>query len=547
MERPHPRPFGTEDKKSTHNFLSLYSESSFQHQDPRPASQGFYPKTHDFLQPLERVDKNNGSGEGTKELTDVEKSSSVEHALPGGIGTYSISHISNFARGIVKPERTILPIVQVNSTDRKMEPNRVSNGCQPYNGGAFTLWDEKAAGKDKVGGQPTREPVEKLGQWSSERSSAFISRNGGSLSSFSSSKQQQQQGGNQKNHSFMEMMKSARSDLPEEEDDDEEDCVKKEDSSQKGDMGLKVDSKGNDHKAVTPRSKHSATEQRRRSKINDRFQILRGLIPHSDQKRDKASFLLEVIEHIQFLQEKVHKYEAAFPGCDHENMKLMPWNCNQGPGENIPEHAQVVKKGPGGGLMFTGKFDDNSVAVSPAMLRAAQNPLESDIGTVPPYKPMDHQPTGLGSKGVSIPLQQTLFPPVVRSGGRLAQPSQRLMSDADSMAHQWPRPSTAESDSTEQEDMTIEGGTIRMSGFHSQGLFSSLAQALQNSGIDLSRANFSLQIDLGKRASRPATTTSSAKDHEDPSSGTRAMAHSRVASSGEDSDPPQKRFRRDSS
>jgi hypothetical protein len=51
---------------------------------------------------------------------------------------------------------------------------------------------------------------------------------------------------------------------------------------------------GTDQRPSSPRSKHSATEQRRRSKINDRFQILRELLPHSDQKRDKATFLLEV-------------------------------------------------------------------------------------------------------------------------------------------------------------------------------------------------------------------------------------------------------------
>lgn len=37
-----------------------------------------------------------------------------------------------------------------------------------------------------------------------------------------------------------------------------------------GDLTVKVDGKSSDQKAVTPRSKHSATEQRRRSKINDR-------------------------------------------------------------------------------------------------------------------------------------------------------------------------------------------------------------------------------------------------------------------------------------
>lgn len=37
-----------------------------------------------------------------------------------------------------------------------------------------------------------------------------------------------------------------------------------------GNLSVKVDGKGNDQKPNTPRSKHSATEQRRRSKINDR-------------------------------------------------------------------------------------------------------------------------------------------------------------------------------------------------------------------------------------------------------------------------------------
>ena len=37
-----------------------------------------------------------------------------------------------------------------------------------------------------------------------------------------------------------------------------------------GELRVKVDGKGSDQKANTPRSKHSATEQRRRSKINDR-------------------------------------------------------------------------------------------------------------------------------------------------------------------------------------------------------------------------------------------------------------------------------------
>ncbi|CAA2959166.1 transcription factor BIM2 [Olea europaea subsp. europaea] len=37
-------------------------------------------------------------------------------------------------------------------------------------------------------------------------------------------------------------------------------------------------------------STNNAKEQRRRSKINERFQLLRELIPNSNQERDTASF-----------------------------------------------------------------------------------------------------------------------------------------------------------------------------------------------------------------------------------------------------------------
>ncbi|XXG63165.1 hypothetical protein AAC387_Pa05g1412 [Persea americana] len=315
----------------------------------------------------------------------------------------------------------------------------------------------------------------------------------------------------------MEMMRSMRG-LTEDEEDEEEEFMRRDASAQKGDSGVKSDGKGNDQRVNTPRSKHSATEQRRRSKINDRFQILRDLIPNSsDQKRDKASFLLEVIEYIQFLQEKVHKYETAFPGWNQDSMKLTTWKHSQGSGGNTADLSRVIKNGPG-----------------------------------LPYKPMDHQ-LGLTSKAAPLPmtLQQNMYTSVGRSGG-LAQPPQRLMSDAENMASQpqpqlWPRSYPVDSDMlNEQEELTIEGGTIRMSSIYSQGVLSSLTQALQNSGIDLSQASISVQIDIGKRAiGRPSMSTSSAKDHEDPSSSNRPMTHGRVVSSGEDSDQAQKRLKMD--
>lgn len=346
------------------------------------------------------------------------------------------------------------------------------------------------------------------------------------------------------------MMRSMRG-LTEDEEDDEEEFMRRDASAQKGDLGVKSDGKGSDQRVNTPRSKHSATEQRRRSKINDRFQILRDLIPNSsDQKRDKASFLLEVIEYIQFLQEKVHKYETAFPGWNQDSMKLTTWKHSQGPGGNTADLSRVIKNGPGTGLMF----DDNSIDVAPAMLSNAQNLVESDslMNTGLPYKPMDHQ-LGLTSKAAPLPmtLQQNMYTSVGRSGG-LVQPPQRLMSDAENMPSQpqpqlWPRSYPVDSDMlNEQEELTIEGGTIRMSSIYSQGVLSSLTQALQNSGIDLSQASISVQIDIGKRAfGRPSMSTSSAKDHEDPSSSNRPTTHGRVVSSGEDSDQAQKRLKMD--
>ncbi|XP_077216310.1 transcription factor BIM2-like isoform X2 [Tasmannia lanceolata] len=556
MELPQPRPFGNEGKKPTHDFLSLYSDSSFQHQDPRPSSQGFYLKTHDFLQPLERSGKSNAIGEATNETSNVEKPSSVEHILPGGIGTYSINHISSFSQGIVKPEISVCTPVRASSIERKVEASKSNSNSNSYSGGLLTLWEESAAKekgivKDKVGErQLTREPTEKLGQWSSFSESPFPPFVPGtrSLSSLLSSKLKLAQ----KSQGFMQMMKSMKG-LPEEEDDDDEEYVKKEGSSHRGDLGVQVDGKG-DQRAVTPRSKHSATEQRRRSKINDRFQILRELIPHSDQKRDKASFLLEVIEYIQFLQERVYKYEAAFPGWNQDSIKLMPWKHSQGPGESTTDHSRPMKNGPVPGLIFAGKFEDNNIAISPTMLANMQTPIESEMSTGAPYKAMDHLPS-MASKVASNPLQQNTYPCSIGRSTGPAQSSQRLISDAENMACQpqpqlWQRPCPADSDMlTEQEELTIEGGTIRMSNVYSQGLLSSLTHALHSSGIDLSQASISVQIDLGKRAitSRPSTTTSSAKDHEDPSSSNRAMGHSRVASSGEDSDHAQKRFKMDNS
>ncbi|XP_039125547.1 transcription factor BIM2 isoform X2 [Dioscorea cayenensis subsp. rotundata] len=309
-------------------------------------------------------------------------------------------------------------------------------------------------------------------------------------------------------------------------------------SSRKGEMMMRMDGVGRDQKSgepTTPRSKHSATEQRRRSKINERFQILRDLIPHSDQKRDKASFLLEVIEYIHYLQEKAQKYESIQPGWIQENEKLVPWTNNQGPVDGIPDASQIMKNGPSPGFMF-GKFDERNMPLAPSILSNAHNPTESDM---------------------RAGVQSNLYATVGGETNHTQQQQQRLVSNSDNLASHSQSPwlrsynvadCTLSSDIlNEQEGLAIDEGTISVSSVYSHGLLGALSQALQSSGLDLSQANVSVQINLGKRAARRRTTNhmTNLRDQNDPS-GNQAMEHSRVGSSDEESEKALKKHRSDS-
>ncbi|XP_020522638.1 transcription factor BIM2 isoform X2 [Amborella trichopoda] len=569
MELPQPQlPFTTEGAKPTHDFLSLYNEASFQNTEPG-ASQGFssYLKTQDFLQPLEKVGKSNTKGDAPLEAS-LGKVSSVEHVLPGGIGTYSISHISTFTQSSSgKVEKPVGVVVPLNNPETKSDRNNdnTSNNSS-YGGGAFTLWEESAVADsrmvDRTGERhPTREYVEKSGYWSTERPVVgvadlpFLTKSGYGRAmvdttqlSSSSTKQRPQN-----SQGFVEIVKSVKG-TSEDDDDDEEEHMdrnrdnRKESSSHKGDLLVKVDAKHIDQRANTPRSKHSATEQRRRSKINDRFQILRDLVPHSDQKRDKASFLLEVIEYIQLLQEKVQKYESSYQGWNQDKMKIMAWK-GQGQGENAAEHSQPK---------MNSSFSNTAPSIIAPNSHSSPQPETHNTaspGYATPYKEKERMGV-TPCKPVAVPLslQQHMYS---QYGRATMQTQQRLISDAERAAtppqpqpQPQPQQKTGPSDrkidgphssGNEQEELGIEGGIISVSSVYSQGLLGTLTQALQSSGLDLSQASISVQIDLGKRGSRPSTTTSSAKDHEEPSTSNLITEHSRPTSSGGDSEHPQKR------
>lgn len=342
-------------------------------------------------------------------------------------------------------------------------------------------------------------------------------------------------------------MKSARSHDPDEEfDDDEDDVVTRHASSS---LSARGDGKRREQRTTAHRSKHSETEQRRRSKINERFQILRDIIPQNDQKRDKASFLLEVIEYIQFLQGRLNMYEGEYHGWSKEPKKLIPWRSPHGPAENFMDHSQILKNGFG--------LENN--VVPPAVLAKAQISTESELGTAAAYKSLDH---ATGSAAPTFPsnvqMKPNMFDPVVR-GGMPSHSLQDSVSDAENtpsqVQSQWlcGRPYATEHAvpsnlMNEPEDLAVHSGSDSISNAYSQEILNSLTEALQSSGVDISQTSISVQINVGKSAnSGLMDIASDLKDHEKESWNNHVMAHTSIGSCSNESVLAHKRLRTEES
>lgn len=560
MELPQSRPFGAEGRKPTHDFLSLYSHSSVQ-QDPRPPSQGGYLKTRDFLQ-LEQQGNPSAKKEISVEVATVEMPTppSVEHILPGGIGTYSISHVSYFNPRVPKSEGAVFTVAEGSSTERNDE----NSNCSSYTGSGFTLWEETAGkkgktGKENAGETPfVRDAAGTVGHWATSSlekgTQSSTNNHPKSYSCLSSS----QPSSKQKRQSFMEMIKSAKGSSQDDDFEEDEDFVLKKESSTTthniGELRVKVDGKSvPDQKANTPRSKHSATEQRRRSKINNRFQMLRDIIPNSDQKRDKASFLLEVIEYIQFLQERVHKYEGTYQGWSHVPSKLMPWRSNQRPTENYADQSRAINGVSAPSVVFPTKLNDGNINITPTIRESAENPIEPNKSSATTFRAMDLTP-GMMNKTMPFPVSlQPNFFNTAQNTVPATQIPPRLPSDAENNASQ-PQPvpchtgsctanGALPSEKLKEQELTIEGGKINISSLYSQRLLNTLTQALQTSGLDLSQASISVQIELGKQSSnRPTAPTSTLKDTTVVPSTNQGKTRPRVGC-GEDSDQPLKKLK----
>ncbi|KAE9605017.1 putative transcription factor bHLH family [Lupinus albus] len=308
---------------------------------------------------------------------------------------------------------------------------------------------------------------------------------------------------------------------------------------------VKVD-EPNMGKRVNPhRSKHSETEQRRRCKINERFQVLRDLIPQNDQKRDKASFLLEVIQYIHFLQEKLQIYEQSYEGWNQEPMKLIPWRNHNRPTENNTDPSQAIQNGSA--------YEKNE-GVSLSFPKNMQNPIESDLSTTTIQK--GYTP-GLTTDAVPMGMQMQLdmFDPVV-SSGMPTQHLQQPVSSADIPSHNQPQVWPSKTNTSnyavpnnsfkEQEELSIESGSESISSAYSQGILDTLKQGLHSSGVDLSQVTLSVQIDVGRRAKTGLTPLASGlKGHEKQIVNNEAMACSGVDYYSEDSEQSLKRVRRE--
>ncbi|TVU05429.1 hypothetical protein EJB05_48592 [Eragrostis curvula] len=443
---------GLQGDKATHDFLSLYLAAKdsalplLPESKKAPPSQGFFLKTHDFLQPLERP----SSPSPQQQQPAAEKPLHArQQALPGGVGTFSISRPAADLPGAVKQEP------------------------------AFALW-----GQPEPRGHPWALP--------------FAARCVAVASARPQQQQQQMPPERKAAGGFMDAGSGSSGGAGY--DDDDGVAARREVSSSLKELTVRVETKGGscsgsagtDQLPNTPRSKHSATEQRRRSKINDRFQILREILPQNDQKRDKASFLLEVIEYIRFLQEKVQKYEVSQQEWNQENAKVMPWsniyfrsvwknaqNKDEISGDTTSDPSQVIKNGSSLGFPFAVKPGDCKNAPAFEIASGGQELVEVNQKGCVSYKETDTPSDVANNVASQQAMQLTKSSPTEDSAV-----NNEILKDP---------------------ELAIDEGTISLSSQYSQGLLATLNHALQNSGVDLSQASISVQINLGKRAAkRPA-------------------------------------------
>ncbi|XP_024396708.1 uncharacterized protein [Physcomitrium patens] len=342
-ERSQPHHFARREdtKPSTHDFLSLYDKGA--HQLEIGSSSGLPSSltTHDFLQPLERSGTRStyrdapASREKQARVDTVQSRNSTPASAERNLPTVAPTYSNNQVPYAVNPNSMNR---MVNEADALRQgrgysmvtlssPDDHNGGPESSRGVEVAMDPEVANARDNLAHWPGVSfkfdmPADLTFPTGSQAVKGAVDNGHQSIPAIAK----------QWTYGIVDVPKRSIRPPSEDYEDEDEDSSerpkgnRKESISCKGDTAQRMDVKNGDMRGSTPRSKHSATEQRRRSKINDRFQMLRDLVPHSDQKRDKASFLLEVIEYIQVLQEKVRKYETTEQGRHQERLKSMVWD-----------------------------------------------------------------------------------------------------------------------------------------------------------------------------------------------------------------------------
>ncbi|KAM3269311.1 hypothetical protein P3S67_030193 [Capsicum chacoense] len=215
-------------------------------------------------------------------------------------------------------------------------------------------------------------------------------------------------------------------------------------------------------------------------------------MPQTEQKQYNASFFLEVIQYVQYLQETVQKYEGSNKPLSSVPSKLMPWGNyrnSQWRAQSFPAKPQALKNGTDAGPTFSGWFDENLLTETSSMQENQHNPLESHPGVDDSYRSIDIEKDVVSSPfATSMPIPNTM-PVPVQSHSAFSDLLPTLASD------EWPSASNA----LNNQEFVIKDGTTSISNTYSKALLDSFTQALETSGLDLSQTTLSVQIKIGKQ------------------------------------------------
>ncbi|KAL5207261.1 hypothetical protein ABZP36_031696 [Zizania latifolia] len=256
--------------------------------------------------------------------------------------------------------------------------------------------------------------------------------------------------------------------------------------------------------------------------LSFRLEILRELLPHGDQKRDKASFLSEVIEHIRLLQEKVQKYETADPERNHEGSKSMPWakvyyrscwrntqNISQVQGGELSPSTHGMNKEQYGSKPISvappAPFNTQSITSTTASSSQATGTPHNWTKNITP----SNQPPWMS---MSTMHQES------ESGNRMLHKNKRqaVHRDKHSLSSAYSQGCVPEPFVTSRIKLAqYVTNRIQFQLSICNRLFNRLTEALKKSGVDPSQANISVEINMGKQEREDTSDNSKVNEAEE--------------------------------